>query len=237
MLLRQGPIRTWDEFLCYWLSREIRQLEQRHGLELADMSELRELTIACETKEHGYPYGPSPPRVMRVLLENFGPDFSQTTFIDLGSGKGLPMLMASHFNFAKIVGVEFANELHEAAVKNIERYSSESQICKELEPIHGDVLNYEFPESDLFVYLCNPFNEQILKQIINRLIELRARTGRKISVVYQQMRREDGDYRAARIVKQTIEESGQLSPHPVHIRRLLDRVTLSHLTFMAYDLR
>lgn len=235
LALTKGPVLALDEVRCYWLSREIRRFEARYDLELANLTELADLTIEQSTKQHGYPYGPSPPQVMKVVLENFGPDFSKTTFIDLGSGKGLPMLMASHFNFQAIVGVEFAQELHDAAVENLRKYRSPERVCHNVTAIHADVMDYEFPETDLLVYLCNPFNEKILRSIVQKLIETRERTGKSISVVYQQMKREDGSTRAARVVRGTFEETGRLVPRKFKIRRLIDRLVLSHLTFIAFD--
>src|SRR3954454_9805602 len=41
-------------------------------------------------------------------------------FVDVGSGKGKLLLLASHFEFADIVGVEYAPGLHEVAVRNID---------------------------------------------------------------------------------------------------------------------
>jgi hypothetical protein len=237
MLSKEGPVRTLDEFRCYWLARETRRIERDHGLELAKFTELRDLTVEGDNEKFGNPYGPTPPRSLPVLLENFGPDFSRTTFVDLGSGKALAMLLASHFNFKKIIGVEFAIELHEAALRNVAKYSSPGQKCKDLELNHGDALEYDFPEDDLLVYLCNPFTDNLLREIINKLIRLREKTGRKISIVYLQMRREDGEYRTADLVKQALEESGKLVRREIKIRRIWDRITLSHLTFMAYDLR
>ena len=236
-LRQQGLTRTYDVFRCYWLAREIRKLEVRYDLELAEMSGLQDLTVQSENKSLGYPYVSSPPLAMRVLFDNFGPDFSRTTFIDLGSGKGLPMLMASHHDFKAVVGIEFASELHQAAIENIRKYNAPNLRCQDLIAIHGDVLDYEFPDSDLLVYLSNPFNEYILRRIIAKLIETKVQAGCSISVVYQQMRREDGGSRSAGMVKQTFEETGKLAPRPFRIRRWRDRISMSHLTYMAYDVR
>ncbi len=54
--------------------------------------------------------------VAQTMLQDF-------TFIDLGSGKGRVLLMASEYPFQKIIGVEFMPELHRAAQKNIAGYS------------------------------------------------------------------------------------------------------------------
>src|SRR5579864_7137056 len=57
------------------------------------------------------------------------------TFIDLGSGKGRVLLMASDYPFKRIIGVEFMLELHRVAQKNIAGYSSDRQQCRQIETI------------------------------------------------------------------------------------------------------
>ena len=50
-------------------------------------------------------------------------------FVDMGSGKGRALLVASELPFAKIVGVELSQELHQIAEENVRRYRPESQLC------------------------------------------------------------------------------------------------------------
>jgi len=47
------------------------------------------------------------------------------TFVDLGSGKGRVLLMASHYPFKRIIGVEFIPELHQVAQENIRKYTEQ----------------------------------------------------------------------------------------------------------------
>ncbi len=58
MLSKDGPVRTLDEFRCYWLARETRRIEKDHGLELAKFTELRDLTVEGSNEKFGNPYGP-----------------------------------------------------------------------------------------------------------------------------------------------------------------------------------
>ena len=44
-------------------------------------------------------------------------------FVDMGSGKGRALLVASEFAFAKIVGIELSPQLHRIAQNNVKRYS------------------------------------------------------------------------------------------------------------------
>jgi hypothetical protein len=56
------------------------------------------------------------PSVAHGTLQDF-------TFIDLGSGKGRALLMASAYPFKRIIGVEFMPELHRVAQENIRKYT------------------------------------------------------------------------------------------------------------------
>jgi len=50
-------------------------------------------------------------------------DYSDYAFIDLGSGKGRMLFLAAEHPFLRITGVEFAVELHQRTLRNIERYN------------------------------------------------------------------------------------------------------------------
>ena len=65
--------------------------------------------------------------------------------IDLGSGKGRVLLMASNYPFHRIVGVELLPELHRIAMKNVKAYKSSLPRCFALECVVGDALDFVFP--------------------------------------------------------------------------------------------
>ena len=67
------------------------------------------------------------------------------TFIDLGSGKGRTLLMASSFPFRRIIGMELLEELNAIASQNIARYHSDEQRCFAIESHAGDARYFEFP--------------------------------------------------------------------------------------------
>ena len=52
------------------------------------------------------PYMPSDPAEFREMMAALPIDFHKFTFIDVGSGKGRTLLMASEYGFKQIVGVE-----------------------------------------------------------------------------------------------------------------------------------
>lgn len=107
------------------------------------------------------------------------------TFIDLGSGKGRVVLMASDYPFRKIVGVEFMPQLHRAAQRNISGYSSDRQQCQKIETLCMDARDFEFPDGPLVVYLFNPFSEATFALIVENLRRSVEESPRPIYVAYR----------------------------------------------------
>jgi len=111
-------------------------------------------------------------------------NFRDFTFIDLGSGKGRTLLMASDYPFRRIVGVELLPSLHQIAQQNLRQYKSESQKCFALESICGDATAFPFPDDPLVIYLFNPFPESGMRQVVANLeLSLRAHP-RPVYVLY-----------------------------------------------------
>jgi len=129
-------------------------------------------------------YQPTEPALFREMMASLPIQFDQFTFLDLGSGKGRTLLMASEHPFRKIVGVELIAELHRAAEENIRDYRSPTQRCAQIESILADAREYELPEEPLVLYLFNPLPERALSEVLERLEKSLKRVPRPVWVVY-----------------------------------------------------
>jgi hypothetical protein len=96
-------------------------------------------------------------------------DFRDFVFIDLGSGKGRTLLMASDYPFRRILGVELLPSLHAIAQQNLLEYKSASQQCFALESICADATTFVFPAEPLVLYLFNPLPESGMRQVAANL--------------------------------------------------------------------
>lgn len=146
-----------------------RAFDWRHRVRTCGTAELKGLTIAGANANHGVFYHPSHPKFLFEVLGALDIDYSRYSFVDLGSGKGRVLLVASEFPFLVIVGVEFARELHEVASENIRRYRSNSQKCKQVQSLHADATEFEFPTGPLVLYLANPFGPGVLVPVLRNL--------------------------------------------------------------------
>lgn len=113
-----------------------------------------------------------------------GFDFRGFVFIDLGSGKGRALLMASDYPFRRIVGVELLPALHRVAQDNLGKYGSEAQKGFAILSICGDATEFAFPVDPIVLFLFNPFPEFGLRRVIANLERSLREHPRTILVLY-----------------------------------------------------
>lgn len=105
-------------------------------------------------------------------------------FVDMGSGKGRALLVASEFAFAKIVGIELSAHLHRIARNNIRRFRPVSQRCTKFELQCSDVVDYKFGKEPLVLFLFDPFGRETLQRVIANLEASLRDNPREAYVVY-----------------------------------------------------
>jgi SAM-dependent methyltransferase len=124
-------------------------------------------------------YQPTEPALFREMLDalqqHANLNFADFTYLDLGSGKGRTLLMASDYPFRRIVGVELLPTLNQIAQENLRQYKDESQRCFAIETICADASTFPLPEGPLVLYLFNPLPEPALRMAVSNL-EQRLRT-------------------------------------------------------------
>jgi SAM-dependent methyltransferase len=122
--------------------------------------------------------------MLAALRREAGVDFRNFIFIDLGSGKGRTLLMASDYPFRRIVGVELLLALHLIARENLGKYRSESQKCLALESVCADATEFEFPAEPAVLYLFHPLPEAGLRRTIANLERSLCQHPRAVYVLY-----------------------------------------------------
>jgi hypothetical protein len=161
-----------------------RLYDWRHDVRTCGDVTLAGLEIVGGSVEHGAPYVPSHPRFLYEILRTLDIDFSRYHFVDLGSGKGRVLLVASEFPFQRIVGVEFASELHAIAVDNVKRYRSATQRCRDIACIHGDAMKFSFPDAPIILFMYNPFGPAVMVPVLRNLQQSIERNPRDVILLY-----------------------------------------------------
>jgi Histone methylation protein DOT1 len=137
------------------------------------------------------PYQPTEPALFHEMLAAMNIAFEVFTFIDLGSGKGRTLLMASDYPFRRIVGIELLPDLHRVAEANLRKYKSEAQRCFQLQSCCADARHYVFPAEPVVLYLSNPLPRAGLAQVIENIERSFEEHPRQIRVLYHTPIHED----------------------------------------------
>jgi SAM-dependent methyltransferase len=118
-------------------------------------------------------YGVSPSRLRRALArwrETPGTgDVGEYTFVDIGSGKGRAMMLASALPFREVVGVELNASLAAVAERNLEKWREAGRALSPMRLVQGDALALTFPEGRLLIFMYNPFLAPIMRRLLERV--------------------------------------------------------------------
>ncbi len=142
--------------------------DAKYSVDTAAPLLLHDSVSVPQTAAFGTDYWGVSEEAFHFAMEKVDVSPSEYTFIDLGSGKAKSLILAHLAGFQKLVGVEFAPELHRIAVKNEERFrqvyasASFSLVC-------ADAGEYQLPAGPLLIFMFNPFNEVIMARVVDNL--------------------------------------------------------------------
>lgn len=158
--------------ILHWLHERVLDppKEQLFFAQTKDPVALSGLTINAISREYGHDYRPTPCQLFEWTLAAIDYDLSKLTFVDHGAGKGRVMLLASEHPFASVAGVEFAEELHDAATMNIQQYPRSRMHCRNVECVLEDACQVGPPDGEAVHYFFNPFSREVFAEVLNNLV-------------------------------------------------------------------
>lgn len=156
-----------------------RAFDEAHGADTGGTQFLLDLTIDSRNAALGGSHIATVPRQFHSAMSGLDIDPRGFTFVDLGSGKGRALMMAADYPFGAITGVEFARELDAVCRRNLERLGDPRVTCE-----LGDAEQFDFPLTDLVVFMNNPFDPPLVERIAHRLVASARAHPRTVRVVY-----------------------------------------------------
>lgn len=155
-----------------------------HGVDTAAHIQLGDLVINSRNVGECCHYAPTSPKYFNEMMSHLNIRHEQFTFVDIGCGKGLVLLLASAYPFRRIIGVEFSDELVAIASRNLVAYAGEPQGCKDIQCVCMDAVEYEFPRDPLVIYFYNSFKGKVLKQFAANIAQTIIDHPRDVFLVY-----------------------------------------------------
>lgn len=92
-------------------------------------------------------------------------NFSQSNFVDFGSGKGKALIAASRQPFIRVLGIEVDPKLHAIACRNLDRLKFGPTVRSML----SDASTYLPNERDRVLYFFNPFTGAALHRCLQNI--------------------------------------------------------------------
>ena len=149
---------------------QVSEFDREYGVDTDGRFEgwtyLSDLDIPSSNWIDGNDYAAIEPIRFKRVLAGFKIAFEGYTFVDLGSGKGRALLLASEFPFKRIVGLEFSPELHRTGEENIRRYSSATQKCRDIQSLNVDFADYALPPEASVLFFFHPCRIRVLSEVV-----------------------------------------------------------------------
>lgn len=162
------------------------KFDEANGVDTTGLISMSALSVDSPNFLYATVYKASDPDRFAEAMSALPIRHEDYAFVDLGSGKGLALLLASHFPFRKVVGVEFARELHQVAESNIRKYRVPARKCEDVSSVCGDAAEFEFPACPLVIYFYHPFEEALMQRVAQRINAVYESNPRPIVVTYFQ---------------------------------------------------
>ena len=156
-------------------------LNRRFGFprEAAEIVWLEDLGVAGPGRNS---YSPSSWGALRRILPASETP-SDDVFIDVGCGMGRVAFEAADYPFRRVLGVDIAPELVEAANAVIDKNRHKLR-CQDVELAVADAATYRIPDDVTVAYVANPVEGELFEALLARLIESVDRNPRRVRLIY-----------------------------------------------------
>lgn len=158
--------------------------DRTYGVNTSGAILLKDLTIAGNNLQECFWYEPMSVKVFRQIMNHLEINRTHFEFIDFGSGKGRVLLLASKYGFKKIRGVEFAQELHRIASKNIGIWSHGKQKPCSIETICMNAAEFPIPTVPLVIFFYSPFRGNVMNQVLNNVLTSHTMNPREMVLIF-----------------------------------------------------
>jgi SAM-dependent methyltransferase len=192
------PRMEQSEYRSY---RAVHPFDERFGVETSGLIYSLPTGHAHDPCNNGYfAVAPSIFRQIMERMERLELDYPRFRFVDVGSGKGRALLLASDYPFREVIGVELSPELDRIARTNIARYchGGPNKIAhrpeaaapgaprarSETRSVQTDAAEFHWPAGPLLVYMWNAFTGPVMERVLQNLKAALGEQHREIYLVY-----------------------------------------------------
>lgn len=175
--------KNWNYRLAFFtLIQEIKG-EKKYHVDTIDIDLLKTLSVKGDHKKNASIYQGANYFLLEKAFTYLQEEANDGSFVDFGCGKGRTLVVAAHFGFKEIKGIEFAPALCAKANENINHISAFypginfSIICE-------DAVTYQVNKTDKVFFFFNPFDERVMLPVVKNILQSLREFPREIFVIY-----------------------------------------------------
>lgn len=163
----------WRRYIVFAI--EYFLLEKPRGLDFT----MRDLQMPENAEKTFNAYSKTNERHLRSIFEKL-PFLEGLNLLDVGCGKGVVLKEAAKYPFRKITGIDMNRKLIETAKSNFEHLHIQNRIeCKTENAVNFE----EYGDYNVFFFF-NPFHEEILEQVVDKIIDETRGRHRHVYFIY-----------------------------------------------------
>jgi len=176
-----------DALKTYGIISTVKKMYQRvyYAFKGVDFStqNLHDLTLAGEFTTHGTALVSTSKdffhRVFTELEELANTKIDKKLFIDYGSGKGAALIHASQLGFEDVYGIEFAKELHDISIENIQKLG-----ITNIHALYQDATTFIPQEDTTVIYFFNPFDTVVMLKVVDNILMQKKHFHHDVYIIY-----------------------------------------------------
>lgn len=168
-----------------------RDFDRRHGTKTSGIIPLGALDLSGQGAAHATMYEPVSPACFAVMMQVVPNELADFRFIDYGSGRGRALLLASHYPFKEIIGIELSQRLHRDAAVNLQKYCPPERVCFNTRLLLQDVAQFVPPPGPIVAHFFNPFDRELMAIALRRLEEVQRSQRSPVYILYGYPEQED----------------------------------------------
>jgi predicted RNA methylase len=169
----------------YVVYRDDTRFDRRYGVETSRLESDYLARVRSDHVAGAVPYEASKQRDFERMLRLIPVDRRAVTFIDAGCGKGRVLLFAALDGFEHIVGVEFGAPIADVARRNVEIFRRRTSSRASITVLTQDIATFEFPDTDVVLYMYNPFGADLMQIVVDRVLEFARRSRHRVHIAYR----------------------------------------------------
>jgi 2-polyprenyl-3-methyl-5-hydroxy-6-metoxy-1,4-benzoquinol methylase len=174
---------NWTPRLAFFtLTHEIKGA-RKYNIDTIELNRLNKLTIHGDNLIHASIYQGANYFLIEKAFGYLRSMNANHSIVDFGSGKGRVLVVAAHYGFRNITGIDFAKALCISAEQNINQIQS-LYPSTQFTVICDDVINYKIKGDENVFFFFNPFDEVVMLQVIKKILKSLKEKSRQIFIVY-----------------------------------------------------